>query len=180
MSRSERDLKAKQWLRKIAQEGDHEAGGMLYKTFSHPIIKFLYGMLGIYEDAEGVFHDVMIAVWTGAAKRYRGGNPTSYLFGIAHKQALARISRRTPSVDPGRLFECEDHNPLIDELLIKHDLTMRMLRGLPQPDRELLILSEVHELSSIEIGKILNRPDGTVRRRRREILERLRSSRLGK
>jgi RNA polymerase sigma-70 factor, ECF subfamily len=82
------------------------------------------------------------------------------LYGALEKIAFWRV-------DPERRIEARD------ELSLVH----RILNEMPEKKREVLVLAEIEELSSVEIGEVLRVPAATVRTRlfyaKKEFLQRL-------
>jgi RNA polymerase sigma-70 factor (ECF subfamily) len=79
--------------------------------------------------------------------------------------ALERIAFWRP--DPSRRIEAREELSLVQRILIQ----------MPEKKREVLVLAEIEELSSVEIAEILKIPAATVRTRlfyaKKEFLERL-------
>jgi len=135
--------------------------------------------------AEDIVHEAFVAL-PRAIRRFRGeGSLRSFLIGVAinhsrrHVRSAVRRRRATE-----RLAEREELRPqTIDatDELIRRRLAARLsnaLDQLPIDQRVVFVLCEVEQRTSVEVGRIVDAPEGTVRtrlfhakRKLREILE---------
>ena len=135
--------------------------------------------------AEDIVHEAFVAL-PRAIRRFRGESSLrSFLIGVAinhsrrHVRSAVRRRRATE-----RLAEREELRPhTIDatDELIRRRLAVRLSNALdriPIDQRLVFVLCEVEQRTSVEVGRILDVPEGTVRtrlfhakRKLREILE---------
>ena len=74
-----------------------EIGGafeVLYRRYYRRLFGFLARWIEQPDVIEEVLDDVMFTVWTDAAKFEGRSRPSTWIFGIAHHQAHARLRRR--------------------------------------------------------------------------------------
>jgi RNA polymerase sigma-70 factor (ECF subfamily) len=82
-----------QILAKVAQ-GDVIAFEQLYRQYSKPIYRYLVRLVLDENVAEDLIQDVYIAAWTGA-RNFRGqASVKTWLYQIAHHQAVTWLRRR--------------------------------------------------------------------------------------
>jgi len=153
------------------RKGDAKAVAEVYHLHQQGIRSFARRMLGDFEAAEDVVHDVFVAL-PKATQRFRGeASLRTFLTGMAlnlcrrhirsavrRRRAMAKLSSvpespstATPEAEVGR-------RRLADAL-------QRGLETLPMAQREVFVLCSVEERGSPEVAEILDVPEGTVRTR---------------
>jgi RNA polymerase sigma-70 factor (ECF subfamily) len=88
-------------------EGDAGALTELYERYGEPLFAFLYRLAGDKGTAEEILQDTLLAVWRSARSFQGRSKVSTWLFGVARRQATqpaARPSaaRRRRSARPGR------------------------------------------------------------------------------
>ena len=120
----------------------------------------------------------MLAVWR-SARNFRGDSkPSTWIFGIAYRQALKRLSRKKLSI--ASYFEV-DHLPDNDaRSLEQEDWVRHGLGTLPPPQRLAMELVFYLGLSYDEVAAVTDCPVNTVKTRmfhaRRKLREKLQTS----
>lgn len=170
----ERDDPDLELIRAIAA-GQRDALATLYQRFATPLYRFILQRLGQDQElAEEVLQDVMLAVWKGA-ERFRGDSRAlTWLFGIAHRQALQARRRRAsrarhewdPTIDTVALSAPAEGSPrqLAEDALEQEDLR-RAVADLPEDMRLALDLTLVEGLTCREAADVLQVATGTVKSR---------------
>lgn len=80
-------------LQRIADE-DRAAFEELFDIYRPRLFLFLFRLTHSHGAAEELTNDVLLTVWTGAG-RFRGDSkPSTWIFGIAYRQALAYLRKR--------------------------------------------------------------------------------------
>jgi RNA polymerase sigma factor (sigma-70 family) len=162
-------------------DGDVAALEAVYARFAKPL--FAYARSLVRDDglAEEIVQDTLIAVWRGAASFEGRSTLSSWLFGIARRQARDRMRRATPIVEPvENLAEtpASELGPEAHALAsASRERIRRALVQIPEIDREVLLLTFAYELSGPEVAEVLGIPPGTVKSRlfnaRRRLREQL-------
>ncbi len=173
---SERDDPDLELIRSIAA-GRRDALATLYERFATPLYRFILQRLGQDRElAEEVLQDVMLAVWQGAG-RFRGDSRAlTWLFGIAHRQALQARRRRTSRLrhewDPA-----DDSSPIsrtpsamgapreLAEADLEAEELRRAVARLPEDMRIALDLTLGEGLTCQEAAAVLHVATGTVKSR---------------
>jgi RNA polymerase sigma-70 factor (ECF subfamily) len=162
-------------LQRVAKK-DREAITELYRIYHARLFKFVYRLTNSYTAADELVNDVMLVVWSNAAN-FRGESRVStWIFGIAYRQAMRRMSRRKirlwPRKDPDELESVG--NPDLET----EDWIRRGLDLLPAAQQLTMILVFYLGLSYTETARLTDCPVNTVktrmfhaRRKLRELLE---------
>ena len=157
-----KDAAERQLLLRIA-DNDRGAFDELFNSYHRRLFSFVFRLTHSHGAAEELTNDVLLTVWTDAA-RFRGDSrPSSWIFGIAYRKALAHLRKHkvklVPFVekdtgvdDDGARFEREDWvRQGIDALPPKQKLTVMLVYFLG--------------LSCAEAAKVSGVPQSTVKTR---------------
>lgn len=149
-------------LRRVAQQ-DREAITELYGIYHARLFKFVYRLTSSYTAADELVNDIMLAVWRNAAD-FRGESRVStWIFGIAYRQAMRRMSRRKmqlwPRADPDELAATGNRD------LETEDWIRRGLDALPAAQQLTMILVFYLGLSYTETAELTDCPVNTVKTR---------------
>jgi RNA polymerase sigma-70 factor, ECF subfamily len=166
--------------------GDLTAYSMLYDRYDRPVYAMAAHLLGSAE-AEEVVQETFLRLWRSAAQfDETRGRFAPWLLAIARHEVLARLRRRTQEQ---RLALAEDIDRLIatapdpaidvEEQVWRRergDLILQALNELPPEQRRVLVLAYFGELSQSTIAASLGWPLGTVKKRVRLGLQKLRQA----
>ena len=164
-------------LELIAAE-DRDALTDLYARYHARLFKFVFRLTRSHTAADELVNDIMLAVWR-SARNFRGDSkPSTWIFGIAYRQALKRLSRKKLSI--ASYFEV-DHLPDNDaRSLEQEDWVRHGLGTLPPPQRLAMELVFYLGLSYDEVAAVTDCPVNTVKTRmfhaRRKLREKLQTS----
>lgn len=156
-------------LRQVAT-GDEGAFEMLYRRHAGPLYNYLLRLIHEPPVAEDLVQEVFMAVWRGAG-RFRGqAQVKTWLFHIAHNQAVSWLRRHRPVVafDDLESSPADDMLDESDERVVKAwqaDQLQTALEGLSPKHREVIELAFVYGLSYAEIAQVAACPVGTVKSR---------------
>jgi RNA polymerase sigma-70 factor, ECF subfamily len=152
------------------QDGDASALTMVYRQHHVAIRAFAQRLVGDIEAAEDLVQDVFVAL-PKAISRFRNDCALrTFLVSIAvnhaknhvrsaarRRAALARLAREPEPASP---------DPERDAARVElADRLMLALDALPLEQRVVIVLAEIEERTSAEIGVIVGAPEGTVRTR---------------
>ena len=149
-------------LELIAAE-DRDALTDLYARYHARLFKFVFRLTRSHTAADELVNDIMLAVWR-SARNFRGDSkPSTWIFGIAYRQALKRLSRKKLSI--ASYFEV-DHLPDNDARSIEQEDWVELVFFLG--------------LSYDEVAAVTDCPVNTVKTRmfhaRRKLREKLQTS----
>jgi RNA polymerase sigma-70 factor (ECF subfamily) len=165
--------------------GDEEAFEALFRRYVHRLFGFLYHMTGNRETAQDLLQEVFFRVHR-ARSLYDPSRPfRPWLFGIAvnARRDLAKswawkLACRTERFMEGGIREPEV--PGVEQGGEAGILAGRLraeLRGLPEDQRQAIVLHDLEGLTAAEVGEAMDAPLGTVlswlRRGRAALKERL-------
>jgi len=149
--------------------GDRAALTALYERHHRPLFGYLATLLGDRSAAEEALQDTMLAVWNGAGRFEGRSRVSTWLFGIARRQALTRLRRRRPeAVDDGWLAAVADPRPGPEEQAVAHlegERVAAAVARLSPVHREVLVLAFWQGLTQPELVEVLGVPVGTVKSR---------------
>jgi RNA polymerase sigma-70 factor (ECF subfamily) len=148
--------------------GDAAALTRLYERHAGPLFGYLYRLAGDRMTAEEILQDTMLAVWRSAAGFEGRSAVSTWLFGIARRQAHNRL--RTRAVPPS-VAEPPD---LPDRAAGPEELAIAAAGGtpvaaavdrLPEHHRDVIALVFVAGLPLADVAEVLRVPVGTVKSR---------------
>jgi len=140
----------------------------LYRIYQPRLARFVTNLVHRPELVEEVLDDTMMAVWNTAGN-FRGASRVStWIFGIAYRQAMKARRRWDMPVEqePDLEQASDDDGP--DELLHqsrRHDALKAAMNELTVDHRAVLDLTYFHGLGYREIAEIMNCPVDTVKTR---------------
>jgi len=163
-----------QLLRSIADD-DREAFTELFGIYHPRLFRFLYRLTHSYSISEELVNDIMLLVWRKASA-FRGDSKVStWIFGIAYRQTMKRLSRDKHI----GLQLTDDTDSIADRPAVTDDenWVREGLRSLPAIHRVTATLVFYVGLSYEEVAQVSDCPVSTVktrmfhaRRKLREIL----------
>jgi RNA polymerase sigma-70 factor (ECF subfamily) len=155
-----------------ASQFDATALAALVDAHAGTLYRIAYSVVRHAEDAEDVVQETYVRVLRHAGKMQEIRDPRVWLIRIAWNLSLDRKRRR-------KTFTLEDDATLLLQQLPSHDLPadkalaasqgharlLRMMDSLPAKERQVLLLSAMQELSTVEIAEVLKTTESTVRSR---------------
>lgn len=165
-------------LLRLVGTGDRSALTRLYLLYHARLFKFVYRLTRSYATADELVNDVMLVVWDKAAT-FRGDSKVStWIFGIAYKQTMRRVTKKQLLLSP--LTDIEDSGHNHDTSLEIEDWIEQGLHALPAAQQLTVILVFYLGLTYEEIAKVTDCPVNTVKTRmfhaRRKLKEYLSAS----
>jgi RNA polymerase sigma-70 factor, ECF subfamily len=142
--------------------------------------KVAYAVLLNAHDAEDAVQETFLKLYRNRGWEY-AENERAYLARVAWRAAVdlrSRSSHPLAAADSVFVVDPPSDRPRPDQALLaanQHATVHAMIDALPDELRVPLVLSAFDELSSREIGKILDIPEGTVRTRLQRARHMLRS-----
>lgn len=164
-------------LRLIAR-GDRSALTRLYMMYHARLFKFVFRLTRSYSTADELVNDVMLVVWEKAAS-FRGDSKVStWIFGIAYRQTMRRVTKKQLQLSP--LTDVENSGHDHDASLEIEDWIKQGLHALPAAQQLTVVLVFYLGLTYEETAKVTDCPVNTVKTRmfhaRRKLKEYLSAS----
>jgi RNA polymerase sigma-70 factor, ECF subfamily len=151
-----------QLLKRIADQ-DRRAFEELFDIYHPRIFAFLFRLTSSHGIAEELANDVLLTLWTDAG-RFRGDSKVStWIFGIAYRQALARLRKRKL-----KLQLIRDDDAIVsaaDGRLEREDWIRQGIERLPPSQRLTVMLVYFLGLTCEETASASGVPLGTVKTR---------------
>ncbi len=168
-------------LVKACQEGDPAAFNLLVWRWEKPLYNFVYKYVGDATLAEDLVQDTFLKVLKSIRRYTYQGSLSTWLYRIAINLCKDHLKRkRLPMVSMHDYYttgsgervyvqdRIRDETARTDESLRaeeREELVRRLLAGLPEEERIVILLKEYQELTFREIAEVLDVPDGTVKSR---------------
>jgi RNA polymerase sigma factor (sigma-70 family) len=151
----------------LVARGDSSALTRLYEAHASRLFGYLLRLAGDRMTAEEILQDTMLAVWRSAASYTGGSRVTTWLFGVARRQAYNRL-RTTPPPVAAEPVDVADRAPGPEELAVAAaggTPAAVPIGRLPNHHREVIGLVFVAGLPLADVAEILGIPVGTVKSR---------------
>jgi RNA polymerase sigma factor (sigma-70 family) len=156
-------------LVRAVASGDAGALARLYERHGGALFGYLYRLAGDRMTAEEILQDTMLAVWRSAAAFEGRSKATTWLFGIARRQAHNRLRGRPGPAPAGiALPDRPDQGAGPDELAIAAaggTPVAAAIDRLPDHHRDVIALVFVAGLPLADVAEVLAIPVGTVKSR---------------
>jgi RNA polymerase sigma-70 factor, ECF subfamily len=164
LDRTQRDQNQRELalLKRIAQR-DRDAISDLYQLYHPRLFKFVFDLMHSYAAADELVNDIMLIVWQQAAA-FRGDSKVStWIFGIAYRQAVRSLTRGKKA--PTQHVRAEE--PAYDDSIEveTRDWVWHGLRTLPYPQQLSMVLVFYYGLSYAETAEIAGCSVNTIKTR---------------
>ena len=148
-----------------ASRGDLSAFALLVERYRAPLISYVYGIVGVRDEAEELAQEAFCRAWQHLPRLKRPDKFASWLYQTAHnlavsalrKPRLASLPDDVPAAKTSSPTEAGQH----EELAQVH----RAVGELPEPFRETVALRHFSGMSHEQIAEHLGIAAGTVRSR---------------
>jgi RNA polymerase sigma-70 factor, ECF subfamily len=158
------------------REGDESAFEVLHARYQHRMLNFFYGMCGNSHTANDLCQETFLRVWK-VRKRYRATGPfAAYLFAIARiiwlerrreQQKVWRLGIQQGVEEGCGVAADAELGPAV--LAARSEMQSHILHALnelPEEQRMVFVLRNIHGLSLEDIARSLDCPINTVRSRK--------------
>lgn len=161
-----------------AQQGEPEAFAELYEVHFDKIYRYIVLKVRNQADAEDLTQQVFLkALESIGSYRWRGMPFSSWLFRIAHNQAVDHFRKRkkgkTLPLDEARVVSTADPTLLAEQRLRVEQLAVAY-EQLTEAQREVISLRFAGGLSTAEVAKVMSKSEGAVKVLQHNALVRLR------
>ncbi len=137
----------------------------LIRQYERQLLNYLWRMTGDEHGAYDLTQEVFLRAWQRFDALSSYEQPRSWLFRVATNLALTHLKRRSRQDESLSTLE-EEHEPVGGDpawRLAESDLVRRTLLQLSPKRRAALVLREVYELTSKEVGHALSMSGASVR-----------------
>jgi RNA polymerase sigma-70 factor (ECF subfamily) len=149
-------------LQRVAKQ-DRDAITELYRIYHTRLFKFIFRLTRSYTAADELVNDIMLLVWQNAAAFRSESRVSTWIFGIAYRQAMRRVSRRQMTLFQHAELEELPGNDNTD--IETEDWVWHGLQALPAPQQLTVVLVFYLGLSYSETAEVIRCPVNTVKTR---------------
>ena len=151
-----------------AREGDRAAFGEIFQLRVNSVQRYVGSMVRDPERTQDTVAETFIDAWRSLPKLRDAGRFDGWLLRIAHRRAMDELRRSRPSVAledaPEVTDERRDSSPSeVAEAAEDAAVVRGALAELPEPQREVVTLRYLQDLSYAEIAKQVGRSNDAVR-----------------
>lgn len=138
----------------------------LHRRYFPKLMHFSRRITYCHEAAEEVSNDTLMIVWRSAGSFEGRSKPSSWIFGIAYRQAMKKRQRLDRHKDDIMLDEQAIHDDCdtVNDVLLRKDIG-KALQQLAPELRAVVELTYYNGYYYTEIAEILGCPVGTVKTR---------------
>lgn len=152
-------------LRKLFIEikyGNNIAFEKLYKDYKNLVYKIAYSILKNSHDSEDIVQIVFEKIYSIDKEKLPTRNESSWLYSVTKNETINYLRKKKNHIRLEDIYEIEDDNNEINELM-NQDSYNRLISKLNDNEKEIISLKMLSNLSFEEIGKVLNKPTGTIK-----------------
>jgi RNA polymerase sigma-70 factor, ECF subfamily len=149
----------------------------LYLKWLPPVYRYFYYRMGDVKDAEDLTSQVFLKVYEQLPRYHDHGQFSAWLFTIVRHKMVDFLRSQKPTLSLEFADEIDPTSDLLGQAIRSDEIERRqkLIRSLPEEDRELIHLRFVVGLGYREIGALLNRNEDAIRKALSRLLARLES-----
>lgn len=155
---------------KKAKKGNQEAFGQLYDKYITKIYRFIFFKVETKSEAEDITQQVFLKAWQNiySFKNKKGARFSSWLYRIAKNAVIDHYRTKKEYIDIEDIKYDKEFASSSDieekiQNTKKFKEVKKAIQNLSEDEQEVVVMKFVDELSNKEIGKILNKTQGTIR-----------------
>ena len=159
-----------------AAKKDPREFGKIYQLYIQSIFRYLYSRIGNLPEAEDATAQTFLAALEAMDRYQHRGHFAAWLFAIARRKAMdAFRTRRLVPLEYAEKVPAE--TDILQQVIQTEQIAAlaKLISTLPEEEHELIRLRYIAELSFSEIGRLLNRSEGAVKKSLYRLLARLQS-----
>ena len=158
-----------------AARQDPKAFGGLYLRYVEPVFRYLYSRLGNVHEAEDLTAQTFLAAFESFKSYRQEGHFASWLFTIARNKAMDHFRGRKDATPIDDLHEIPSGSDPLNAVIQSEQAAAlsKLIRELPEEERELLRLRFLAAMSFPEMAHFLHRNEEAVKKTVYRLLARL-------
>lgn len=153
----------------MPQSNDTQEFTRYYEEFKKPIYNYILYRVSFNQDlAEDLTAEIFIKAYEHMDSYDRARSFKTWIYTIAHNHLINYVTSKkdvlsldesleVPSTESGSKFGEEV------DMQMQMDVVHELIQELPAPQRELLTMRFVNDLSNTEIASVLNKEEGAIR-----------------
>ncbi len=152
-------------LKELFIEIEHDnkiAFEKLYNQYNKLVYGIAFSILKNKQDSEDIVQSVFTKLYTIDKNKLPNNNEATWLYSFTRNETLNFLQKKKDNINLDSVYEIEDTNNEINKI-IDQDTYNRLISKLNDKEREIISLRILGNFSFEEIGKILNKPTGTIK-----------------
>lgn len=155
-------------LVKDFSSGDMEAFDLLYHTFNKRLYNFVFGLVKIRTESEGIVQEVFIKIWESRSQLKKHSSFESFLFTVAYNTTISLLRKKATEqkyIDYIKSIQVETVSPTLDEKIDLENLNKSInavIDKLPNRQKEVFKLKYFEDFSYKQIADKLDISVNTV------------------
>jgi len=134
----------------------------LYNRYRKLVYGIVFSLLKNEQDSEDIVQLVFTKIYSIDKNKLPVKNEASWLYSVAKNETLNFLKKRKEYISLDDIYEIPDNNNELTKL-IDQDNYNRLISKLDSIEKEIVSLKILANLSFEEIGKLLNKPTGTIK-----------------
>ena len=134
----------------------------LYNKYNKLVYGIAFSILKNKQDSEDVVQNIFTKIYNIDKDNLPTKNEASWLYSTTKHETITVLRKRKNDLDLDSIYEIEDQDNEIDNSIDKMEFN-GLIRKLDNCEKEIVSLKILANLSFDEIGKLLNKPTGTIK-----------------
>ena len=134
----------------------------LYNKYKKLIYGIAFSLLKNEQDSEDIVQVVFTKIYSIDKSKLPIKNEASWLYSVTKNETLNFLKKKKDDISFDDIYEIPDNNNELNKL-IEQDNYNRLISKLDNTEKEIVSLKILANLSFEEIGKLLNKPTGTIK-----------------
>ena len=134
----------------------------LYNRYRKLVYAIVFSLLKNEQDSEDIVQVVFTKIYSIDKNKLPVKNEACWLYSVAKNETLNFLKKRKEYISLDDIYEIPDNNNELTKL-IDQDNYNRLISKLDSIEKEIVSLKILANLSFEEIGKLLNKPTGTIK-----------------
>lgn len=134
----------------------------LYNKYNKLVYGIAFSILKNKQDSEDVVQNIFTKIYNIDKNKLPTKNEASWLYSTTKNETITVLRKRKNDLDLDSIYEIEDQDNEIDNSIDKMEFN-GLIRKLDNCEKEIVSLKILANLSFDEIGKLLNKPTGTIK-----------------
>lgn len=134
----------------------------LYNKYNKLVYGIAFSILKNKQDSEDVVQNIFTKIYNIDKNKLPTKNEASWLYSTTKNETITVLRKRKNDLNLDSIYEIEDQDNEIDNSIDKMEFN-GLIRKLDNCEKEIVSLKILANLSFDEIGKLLNKPTGTIK-----------------
>lgn len=134
----------------------------LYNKYKKLVYGIAFSLLKNEQDSEDIVQVVFTKIYSIDKSKLPIKNEASWLYSVTKNETLNFLKKKKDDISFDDIYEIPDNNNELNKL-IEQDNYNRLISKLDNTEKEIVSLKILANLAFEEIGKLLNKPTGTIK-----------------